>query len=135
MLDNDSSWEFSRRNFRADISFKEHNTEQTIIDYILTIQNKFPTHFEDRFLSSTLHQSLLTHVTSFTKQAMSMMAVEALIFLKWGIGFSALVTQMTLFFQISISIVCTEKCSVQKKKRFSSSLSLLLLAFINPSKA
>lgn len=92
VVDSDRSWEVTRRNFKTDVSFKEHSTGQTVIDHILTIQNKFPTHFKDRFLLSTHHQSLLTHVTRLTMQAMSITAVEPLISLKLGMGLSTLVT-------------------------------------------
>lgn len=90
VVDSDRSWEVSIRNFKADVSFKEHSTEQAIVDHFLIIQNNFPIHFKDRFLLSTCHQSLLTHVTSFIMQAMPVMAVETLMSLK--LGLSTLVT-------------------------------------------
>lgn len=57
VVESDRSSKVTRRNFKVDISFKEHDTGQTVVDNILTIQNKFSTHFKGSFLLSTHHQS------------------------------------------------------------------------------
>lgn len=53
VVDSDRSWEVSIRNFRADISFKDQRTGQAVVDHFLIIQNYFPVRFKDRFLLST----------------------------------------------------------------------------------
>lgn len=90
VVDSDRSWEVSIRNFKADISFKEHSTGQAVVDHFLIIQNYFPVHLKNRFLLSTCHQPLLTHVINFTMQEKPVMALEPLMSLK--LGLSTLVT-------------------------------------------